>query len=742
MTPRALHWAALVGLTACRIGGEGPSDLPANVTDIGNWPLQCVQSGPPADGLCASAARPDEFAASGYWTTDFGRSFQNPSKMTARHGFTFLSDGTPCVPDAMDAGVGRRYRVTGDVFKPDRLERSDDEGATWRSSPLPEKMTGPEGGRGVVALGSRAFFYLERRLWRSLDSGTTWVAVAAPAVAKVIGRVVLGPGGRVALDLFEDGMWASDDDGAKWRRVEGPQAGRIEASPDGELWAHVARSATVDVDLRPGHLWRSTDWGRTWQVGKLVFGPFDWSQHYGPGAADGFLPVIGARALGAGQFVFGAKAVPGKAARTSMACFVGRKGGLAAPALPVVPPASDAAAGTMAPFLWDVEVPSVAPVRLVVAKNRTPWPLHVRAPKFGPPGQPPYDTHQSDPYGGCKPNPLGVDGFVMDVDLDRATGDVMLLHEEAKIFPDHAGATNATCIDNKKPHGVNLVRLDPVTAAPSDKKIAGPIGCSQPARTGNLLIGCGNGKCDVNDKFACPAECGIQTCGNAACDDWEQLWCPTDCKGKYFGGTCGNLVCDDGLFERIFCASDCPPLPPICKKADYSAVMAKPLRLFAPDWVVLETGLYKLPVAGSKAPPVGPLLAPFEVGALDRAANVFWVLGPKWLARRVPGQGNPCADPKTTESADCVPRPQGGTVTDVEVGADGFLYATVREAGQVVRRPLAAAQAAWEVVIERLWAPQDLWVDAQPGQPTRLHVMDGDVWVGVVGAKLPLVKTL
>ncbi|MBM4344275.1 MAG: hypothetical protein FJ100_12975 [Deltaproteobacteria bacterium] len=222
-------------------------------------------------------------------------------------------------------------------------------------------------------------------------------------------------------------------------------------------------------------------------------------------------------------------------------------------------------------------------------------------------------------------------------------------------------------------------------------------------------------------------------------NDWEQLHCAKDCK-SLFGGLCGNLQCDDPLHEAAFCPGDCPPLPPLCPTGA-DRVMARPMRVFANEWVVLQTGVYHLPTNKDAA----PNMPPFLVGAWDAKQQTFYIVDGNWLKRR--GSADPCADPQTVESAACIPLPPQLTskapvdgISDVEVGADGFVYLAARRDGLVLRRPIAAAQAPWEVVITGLWGPADLWLQGgtAAGDPTRVFVHDGDIWVGVLGGSLPL----
>ncbi len=71
-------------------------------------------------------------------------------------------------------------------------------------------------------------------------------------------------------------------------------------------------------------------------------------------------------------------------------------------------------------------------------------------------------------------------------------------------------------------------------------------------------------------------------------------------------------------------------------------------------------------------------------------------------------------------------------MTDAAAGPDGFLYVVDRYRGHVARRLLDADDASFEVVATGLQNPVSIVVD-HLASPTRVYVLDGDVYLVVPG---------
>jgi hypothetical protein len=117
-----------------------------------------------------------------------------------------------------------RAALTVDASRPGRLfaelfgagiARSDDAGDDWA-------LQGVDGAGGMVALDpsndDRAFAVAGGGLYRSLDGGTSWVAVGGvPTVGDVVTSVAVSPRGTVVIGTSAGRVYESADDAESWR---------------------------------------------------------------------------------------------------------------------------------------------------------------------------------------------------------------------------------------------------------------------------------------------------------------------------------------------------------------------------------------------------------------------------------------------------------------------------------------------------------------------------------------------
>lgn len=152
----------------------------------------------------------------------------------------------PVDPDIVYLAAGMGWNGAAAIF------RSDDRGANWRVTPVPFKMGGNEDGRGVgerLAVDphdQRRLFFGSRHdgLWRSDDSGARWRKVGSfprpglgtPTVRRTthggLSFVLFDPTtrGRVFVGSADPGgqhLFRSDDGGERWVAVRGGPSGDL-----------------------------------------------------------------------------------------------------------------------------------------------------------------------------------------------------------------------------------------------------------------------------------------------------------------------------------------------------------------------------------------------------------------------------------------------------------------------------------------------------------------------------------
>lgn len=182
-------------------------------------------------------------------------------------GFTLVSEDAGRSWKARATPVDRT--LTGVAFKDGRtgvavghggtVIRTDDGGQTWTHVPLEE--AGPESLLGVVNLGGDHFaaYGAFGMYFDSVDSGKTWQKrmILSEDFDRHISQVL--PVGTSLLLVAETGTLArSDDGGNTWTALTSPYQG----SYFGTL---VTRSGAILVFGMRGNVYRTTDFGTTWQ---------------------------------------------------------------------------------------------------------------------------------------------------------------------------------------------------------------------------------------------------------------------------------------------------------------------------------------------------------------------------------------------------------------------------------------------------------------------------------------------
>ena len=148
--------------------------------------------------------------------------------------------------------------------------------AGWSERSYPVAVTMPNG--NVVLMGgfpSTGGLTTGNDVWRSADNGATWTRVNASAgwtgryghTAVAVGDSIVLMGGFDS-DGRKNDVWRSDDDGATWTRVN-ESAGWTPrhwhtsvALPDGSI---VLMGGWDNTGLQVNDVWRSTDYGATWE---------------------------------------------------------------------------------------------------------------------------------------------------------------------------------------------------------------------------------------------------------------------------------------------------------------------------------------------------------------------------------------------------------------------------------------------------------------------------------------------
>ena len=139
-----------------------------------------------------------------------------------------------------------------------RAWMSDDAGATWRPSGLPDGRTETVSSDRA---GNALWAFADDRVQRSTDGGATWQPVGNPVVpagTAVRGLAIANGGGTLALATHR-GLLRSTDAGATWAQVEGALPTKLEA---GFLIrdAHDAQTLYVGFALTPyAEIWRGAE---------------------------------------------------------------------------------------------------------------------------------------------------------------------------------------------------------------------------------------------------------------------------------------------------------------------------------------------------------------------------------------------------------------------------------------------------------------------------------------------------
>ena len=235
--------------------------------------------------------------AGGVWkTTSGGAQWENVSDgffHTAAVGAIALA---PSAPDVIYAGTGEAT-IRGNVSHGDGVYMSTDGGRTWRTSGLADTRhiadivvhpQRPEVAY-VAALGHAWGPNAERGVYRTRDGGATWEQVLFKSERAGAIDLAMDPNHPDtlyaaiwqaqryphALDSGgeDSGLWKSADGGDTWKditRAPGLPTGLlgkigIAASParPGRVWAIIEAAGEDGAD--DGGIFRSDDWGETWQ---------------------------------------------------------------------------------------------------------------------------------------------------------------------------------------------------------------------------------------------------------------------------------------------------------------------------------------------------------------------------------------------------------------------------------------------------------------------------------------------
>lgn len=269
--------------------GSGPVVAKENVATPYRWTNVAVGGGYAPNIIFSQAER-----GLAYLRTDMGGAYRWDA--TAGRWMP-LQDGN-AVPsymgvesiatDPRDANIV--YLAAGmSARQPAAILRSADRGATWRATTVPFAMGGNEPGRG---LGERltidpnrtsTLFFGSRHdgLWRSDDSGATWMKVTGfpvaglgqPAekqthggIAFVVVDPISGEAGQGSkriwaglADPAAEHLFRSDDGGRNWAAVKGPAADLLATKgvigADGTLYVGYS-SGIGPSDAKTGAVWR------------------------------------------------------------------------------------------------------------------------------------------------------------------------------------------------------------------------------------------------------------------------------------------------------------------------------------------------------------------------------------------------------------------------------------------------------------------------------------------------------
>jgi len=671
------------------------------------WGADCINTSPSVDSYDMHPTDHNQLWVVFHRSLDGGLTWDHGTQADQSPPFRRFADGTPAslIRDLVPVGGGRIYRRVDNI-----VERSDDDGATWQQFPIPMDIPGGAlvpsiEGEAMHAHGDSVIVYYHKQVFLSRDGGANFTQLDQPDKTLAIGGAWVHEGGRVVIDLQGAGLYLSSDDGQTWTRFAPDQTGRAAVSQDGDIWVVAPHTHGFQPEAQRS-LYYSSDWGASWLKGPVTSGPFAFASDAGGKLRVDYNHL---KPLGNGVLSFSAWAQESPSGRRPLVCVVSQDTPDRLRPLPSVPPA-DISAGTIAPYAWfsDLLLPHA---RIAVADDGTPFYLHPRFHSVTTTTEVVFEAVRPDPEGVLD----GLNDAVEDIALDRETGELLLAAWPPK-----------TALD--PPFGAVLYRVDPATGKKVSETALGPLPCdSLAASIGSTAFAkCDNGVCDDEEELFCPSECGLgDQCGNGVCDDYEQFNCGTDCENGV-GGTCGNLKCDG--YEEHFCPLHCPALNKLCGAGNI--YWGRPLDLLSPTYVRFEDGTYNVAISAASKPVTGPA----QEAERDVTDDATWVLRDGWI-RRIPDNGaDPCLF--EVESAHCFTDP-GHVENLVASGSDGFLYAIRRLLGEIVRRPFGAETAEWETVVVGLLSPSDLFI-AEKGGQLRLFILDGDLWVAVLGDDLPL----
>ncbi len=738
----AVAVGGLLALTAGACGQGSESAEPGG--DLGSWEISCNNLVIQGAGFCLNSDHPDLIASGGVLSQDRGHSWWQPAEFPGDPALLTPEGGARCSEQrgplglaVIDAGGDRLYAAAAQL-----LLRSDDGGATWRELQLPVAV-GVGVRSSLAAWGTTVVVQTFGEFYVSHDAGESFAERPGLPVSGDPRTVAVTPGGVWLADVFDKGIFASDDEGASWQALRSDVTGMLYAGPDGDVWILGDGGAAAGF-------WHSTD-GIAWSRRAPTSGPFHFTGA-GPGLAapSDVLPLPGSR------IAFRGHAEDSPTGRPDVVCVMGPTESTdPAPAsLPEPPSMADVHPGEI--VRWKTVTQGMPQLgALAVSTGGTPYvALATQTVSIGQ--ELFFDAHEPDFIDpSCGGEPGGIDPMIVDLDIDPLTGALRILARPPTYYPqDWAELPEACLFTSGGLPGPWVGYVNPNSGALLGADLVGPVSCARPGGSASALAKCGNGACDPDDAMFCPDDCGVAVlCGNGVCDAWEQFHCPGDCLagvggGPSWGGTCGNLVCDDEVFEPGFCPGDCPPWPQGCPPG-LDAIFVDPLALVRPAGVLTDWGHYELSASTSPeltlAPPspLGEVTSHLMTRGL--LGGDFFVLRDGWVRRYEPPAPDPCYVQSPVESAYCYPAPEGSVSALALSERTGHLYALLDFPGQLVRRPIDAETAPWELVVEALVRPVDLAI-LDTASDTRLFILDGDVWQAIppessADGSLPLVRS-
>jgi hypothetical protein len=165
-------------------------------------------------------------------------------------------------------GITRQWTIMDHYTSGYGLFRSIDGGTSWTdiSSRMPEIVDWGTWGGDVVTIGNVLFFSVGRSLLESVDDGDHWKHLTVPQIDTAWIFVALRKVDSILVGVAMNGhawrLLTSIDLGRTWATEE-----FIPPTPEWPL-EYVIRNSLFAVfcEYDRGHLWRSSDKGKTWQV--------------------------------------------------------------------------------------------------------------------------------------------------------------------------------------------------------------------------------------------------------------------------------------------------------------------------------------------------------------------------------------------------------------------------------------------------------------------------------------------